>query len=209
MEVRFHGEIPEHWRDHGVFQLSPEGAMITENVPANPATHVEQLTAKKAQVDVQLAALLDKVKAATANPQETAKLSTLADESQKLAKEVESARAAADEQQATLDAQQQAAKRGVFDESVKRGHEQRARFFQLYRETCLAFGRFCATVDEVSALANSQATQLGVWPQHSNAVRDLSADLNPLTELLDGGLRPTMKFGWNLNLTVVPLQGEK
>src|SRR5260370_841278 len=77
-----------------------------------------------------------------------------------------------------------------FDQVVAEAREQRATFERLFREACLALGKYCSAVDEAIGLANAAArqTSFGMYPEHSNAIRELStpprdllANLEPAT----------------------------
>jgi hypothetical protein len=214
MEVRFHGfEDGKDFNDRGgVLKKQGDTLVIDQSIPTEQAgATVEELTAKKAEADARLNLLIQQIKVGTASAQETAELSSVAAEARQLALDLDAAQRAADEQKAASAARLDQERRQRFDELMLQAKEQRTKFAQLYRETCLALGQFCASVDEARALANAMATQLGMWPQHSNAVREMSENPNPLPSLLESGFRQTNAWGWNLGISVVPLHplGEK
>jgi hypothetical protein len=187
-------------RDHGVFTAPPPATIETATLSR------DQLVAQKSELDARLAPLLDKIQAGAATPEEMTLVTELAEDSRILTDRLQRARVeltVAEEKQAR---QQAATKRDRFDDLVIESRRKRAKFFQLYRESCLLLGELCANVDEATQIANSFIGVAGMDPVDKNAVTEMSEDPNPLPALLDSGLTPTVGFGWNLRLSIIALQ---
>jgi len=108
--------------------------------------------------------------------------------------------------QAEEHSRRQKAVRDRFEQLIHEGTEQRARFENLFRETCLAFGAYCETLAELSGLANALITHAGPLPDDRRRLAELSAMPQPLPILFDAGYETTKEFGWNWSLPVVALR---
>ncbi|MGH7484009.1 MAG: hypothetical protein ACREMY_00210 [bacterium] len=193
MRTRFIGGTPSNWRDHGAL------ATVATAI-ATPSEAVTRLRKRKSALDARLGPLAEKVKAGIADRKKISLLAKLGREARKVTDDLATAERAQEQNESATSA----ANRQQFEIVVAQGQAQRATFEKLFREACLALGEFCGSVDEAAALANSfAAAKLGTPPQYTNAVRALSANLNPLPAIANA--RPTLNFGWNLNFTVVPL----
>ena len=215
MEVKFHGfEIGKDFNDRGgIFKKQGDTLVIDQSIPTEqPAATVEELIARKAEADAQLSFLIERIKHGQATPEETSELSSVAAQSRSLQSQLESAEEAAAQQEHARRLRAYDERRQRFDVVIAQAKQQRNKFFELYRDTCLALGAFCSSVEEATSLANSfHIPMLGTPPADSNAVRELTEKPDPLPALFESGLQGTTSFGWNFNITVIPLHklGEK
>jgi hypothetical protein len=190
-------------RDHGVFA-------VTEPITVEALKlRRDQTAASRLEVDHRLAPLLDKIQAGTATAEEMALVTEVAEDSRILTDRLQRAQRelrVAEEIQEKKDAQE---RRDRFDDLAILNRRKRAEFFRLYREACIVLGSLCASVDEATQIANSFAADsvAGMMPDDRNAIAEMTEPLDPLPALLDSGLNPTMEFGWNFRISVVPLKG--
>ena len=190
-------------RDHGVFTASAPPSTIE-----GAKLRCAQLQAQKDALDHRLSPLLDKVQDGSATAEELALVPDLAEDTRIVAARLHHATVelrVIEEQQTRQEA---STARSRFAFLVAEDRQQRAKFARLYRDCCITLGRLCAGVDEASALANASIGIAGMLPLDRNAVTEMSEDPNPLPTLLDNGLAPTVGFGWNLRIAVVPLKGK-
>lgn len=191
-------------RDHGVF--APEKPVTLEDARLK----VQQAAASKAEIDHRLAPLLQKVTDGSATPQELAEVPELSEEARVFALKLQRAQVelqVAEQLQASKITEQ---RRLRLDELIVETRRQRSEFARAYRDICVLLGGLCANVDEATGIANESATEsvAGMLPTDRNAIVEMSERIDPLPALLDSGLSPTDKFGWNLTIPIVPLKGK-
>jgi hypothetical protein len=190
-----------------------------EDVPAafgeaRPATVAEatlrraQIVAQRGELDQRLNPLIDKLQAGTATAEETASIAELGEDARILANRlrfIEIELRVAEDKQAQEEA---ATKRDRLDDLLIVARRKRSEFARLYRDACIVLGDLCASVDEASQIVNSFAagSVAGMLPTDRNAVAEMSEDPNPLPALLDAGFSPTVNFGWNFSISVIPLK---
>lgn len=97
------------------------------------------------------------------------------------------------------------ARRERFEQAIQEGHEARTEFETLFGKACVALGTYCSRVEGSTRLANSLATQLGMWPEHRHAVAELTRPIEAL-RMVPEGYDVSRGYGWNLNVSVVPVQ---
>jgi hypothetical protein len=196
-------------RDHGVFS---SGSFTTP-----PPTTIEtaklkrdQTAAQKAELDARLAPLLDKIQAGTATAEEMSVVTELAEDSRILADRLHHANVELRVAEEKAGREQTATARARFNYLVANSRQRRDQFNRLYREASIALGALCANVDEATQIVNSFAagSVVGLVPLDRNAVTEMSENPDPLPALLDSGFAPTVGFGWNFRLAIVPLKGK-
>jgi hypothetical protein len=210
MKLTLRTELPENFRDHGVFvEDAPEDPTPTsEDAQARAA----RLTTAKADADARLTALFAKVKAGTVTASEFASLPKLADDVGLLDKELKDAQsAAATAEQRRLrsaDAELRAKIETLLADAAKHKKE----FAAAYKDACLALGSFCSAVDEATQIeaSRTRSRNFGLLDPDrtlaSTRIASLTADLDPRLSL--AGFSGTVQYGWNLQFPVVPLHYE-
>lgn len=196
-QVRFHGgpqDVPAAFRDPQPATI--EGAKL----------RCTQLEAEKACLDKQLGPLLDRIQAGTATPEEMSTVADLAEDSRILADRLHHAQIELRVAEEKAGREQSATARARFNFLVAEDRQQRAKLVRLHRDACIVLGRLCAGVDEAAQIANSFVGVAGMNPLDKNAVTEMSETPDPLPALLDSGFAATTGFGWNLRLSIVPLQ---
>ena len=168
---------------------------------------VAQLQKEKDALDTRLSALMEKIKAGVADAEEIASLPEVAADCRRVKTDLEIASREAEEAQAQAAAREDKERRVAFDEAIRDGTVRRQEFERLFHATCLAYGRFCASVDKAGLLANQLGHWRlgGQWPDHRAVIDELTKDIDPLPLLRDS-LRTRTGFGWNLSVMVAPLE---
>jgi hypothetical protein len=209
MKLTLRTELPEGYRDHGVFvEDAPEGATPTaEDAQARAA----RLTTAKADADARLTALFDKVKAGTASASEFAGLAKLADEVSALDRELKEAQNAAEKAEQRRAERVAVELRTRLETALVNAEKHKQEFAAAYKATCLALGSYCADIDEAIRLSSSwaQVSNLDLLDPrrtvYGNRIALLNADLDPRPALTQAGLRGTVQHGWNCSFPITPL----
>ena len=193
-------------RDHGVFTAGVFTSPPPATVEAATLSR-DQIAAQKAELDVRLSPLLDRVQAGTATAEEMSQVTELAEDSRILADRLHRANVELRVIEEKTARQQYATARARFNFLVAEDRQKRAKFARLFKEACVTLGELCANVDEASQIANSFVGVAGMLPTDRNAVTEMSERIDPLPALLDS-FSPTTGFGWNLRIAVIPLKGK-
>jgi hypothetical protein len=96
-----------------------------------------------------------------------------------------------------------------FEQAVGKARQSRAEFRQFFELAAAALGRYCIATE--SAIKLNHAIRNGApWPDplRTNDLADIAnrASLSPLTELLDGGYKAVMSYGFDLSIKLPPLE---
>jgi len=201
MRITYHGPQDPNVRDHGVLDVAP----VSTAAQAPPCTRLEELSAKRNGLADQVNQLVERVKAGTTDAAEITALATLSGELKQITEDLAVAQQEAKDAAARERAIKFASDRDQLETSLAAARAQREKFATAFRETCLALGEFCASIDEATRLANATAGAAGVLPSDSNRIRDLNRDLHPMPALLDNH-EQTKNFGWNLSFAIAPLK---
>jgi len=203
MKTVFHGPLPANIRDHGVF--SEPAAVAVAAPPAVPLTKIEELTAKRDDLSAQVDALVERVKAGSTDAAEITALATLSGELKQATEELAAAEQEAKDEAAATERKRATERRARFEQLLVTAAEKRTTFEESFKQTCLAFGEFCESCDELTALANALVTYAGPLPLDRNRLAEVAACPDPLRKLLDA-YTPTTGFGWNLSFAIAPLK---
>jgi hypothetical protein len=189
-------------RDHGVF-TAPQPVTVD-----SLRLTCTKLEAEKACLDKQLAPLLQKIEAGDASAEELALVPELAEDARVIATRLQRANLELQIAQEIQEKKDAESRRDRFDELVILTRRKRTEFARLYRETCVVLGQLCANVDEATRIANSfaAANVAGMNPVDRNSIAEMTEPPDPLPILLDSGFAATTEFGWNLRLSIIPLQ---
>jgi len=170
---------------------------------------VEELSAKKKELDARLCALVDKVKSGQATSGETLSLPDVAADTKRLAYELSDARSVLTMAEQTKEGAELASARERFENAIAQAQECRAAFEEIYKHACIVLGAYCALADTATATANKIArSNVGgiMMPEYRRKLDELSTPPNPLPSLLDAGYAGTTSFGYNFSMPVVPVQ---
>jgi hypothetical protein len=189
-------------RDHGVFVVPQPVTLEALKLRR------DQTAASKAELDVRLQPLLDRIQSGTATAEESVLIVELSEDARILTDRLQRENRELKVAQEIQDSKDALERRSRFEDLVVLSRRQRAEFFRLFKETCTCLGRLCADVDEATTLANSFVSVAGMNPVDRNAVMEMSERVDPLPALLDSGLSPTTGFGWDFRISVVPLKGK-
>lgn len=205
--ARFHGGLPEGWRDHGVFETQTNAVTNATAEYLAATAEVEDLSTKKAAHNAKFSALVDKVKSGQATSAETLSLPDVAADSKRLAHELADARSALTLAAQKKDATERAVAHEGLDSAVESAEEHRAEFEEHYRKSCIALGAYCAFVERAGTALNriGRGLPFGAMPEERRKVEEISKHPNPLPALLDAGYDGTKGFGWNIQISVVPV----
>ena len=84
--------------------------------------------------------------------------------------------------------------------------EHRATLLRLHRESCIALGKYCQSMQEVQRLTRATFHPgLGGDPEAENPLRKLLITEPPLRALTRNGLQAWMGWQWDARLDIVPL----
>ncbi len=95
----------------------------------------------------------------------------------------------------------------VFADLLQETRAERARFEQLFRESCLSLGKLARSYALLTQLGNSINGPRASLPDAEviAAVREVGSCPNPLPALLDAGFAADTAAGWNWACPVVPV----
>jgi hypothetical protein len=156
---------------------------------------LDELRTEQSAVAERIAALAQR--AASGDAEGTSEFPILARQQSELKWQIERLETELEEQQARQHERDHAARTRRFDVCIAEAQTARSEFVELFRQTSLTLGRYCSLVEEATALGNSLrgAGLVGVFPHHSNTVKELSEGMNPYANW--GDVEPVRGFGWN------------
>ncbi len=206
MKTTYIGGVPRNWRDHGVFTEGNEfvGHDVT-TIRQAAIDRVDKLSRTKDELDERISAAGRAAQAGNDEELAGVDLSALARDSARVSRELTEAREELEQSEARIEQEAATKRRKKFAETIARARVERTEFERLFSETCLALGKFCASVEEATTLVNSLATQLGTPLELRNELQALAEAPNPMAACLESGLKPTEQYGWNLGFQVIPL----
>jgi hypothetical protein len=202
MATTIHGGLPQGIRDKGGVFGAPNDA---------PSARLQQARAKGAELKRNHAEAQSTLRLAVEDEGGTYDFQALKSNVHRLARELAEAEEQAENWESVCAQVDKADRARQFDEKLLQAREARAKFAELYCDTCLALGRWYRLGAEIRELVNALADRLPngtiYHPPHlKNALQELNEDPNPLPALKDGGYSEiTTTASWRRHVAAVPL----
>lgn len=201
--TRLHGSLPEGIRDHhNVFGEKPDDTPQSRLMRSR--AEVARLTREHAEARSTFAAAVE--------DDGQHDLQAMKSNVARLARELDAATTQQSQWEAVCAQEDRSNRATQFEEKLKEAREARRKFAELFRDACLALGRWYALGSEIHELSNSVSDRLPTGavyyrPEVKNALAELGENPDPLPALREAGYDDFSTFqSWRRSCAVVPLK---
>jgi hypothetical protein len=195
---------------------TPYGAAVAaaraaEVVQPEPSAHerVHVLESQLAALEDRLDTAVDAARRGDIAAASAVNLAELTERISVAQKELENARSAVAEAEAVERRRKREENEKSFWNSVETARIARAEFQRAFRDAAISLGKYCQHTEEAIQFSNALRS---IFPssERDNAIADLATvqSLSPLNALLDAGFKPTLGYGYNINISIPVLRKE-